>query len=108
MFFALTIISINVNFPYTMCLLTGHFVKLKSVIFLLCNLEAISSNFIPVKFSGHTVCHHVVICTDTSYVIVRSPSLRSDKHNPFNPHYWDTVTAIHTVDRLTKIIPNDV
>ena len=39
-----------------MCLLTGHFVKLKSVIFLLCNLEAISSNFIPVKFSGHTVC----------------------------------------------------
>ena len=38
-----------------MCLLTAHFVKLKSVIFLLCNLEAISSNFIPVKFSGHTV-----------------------------------------------------
>ena len=55
-FFVLTIklISVNVNFPsnfpYTMCLLTAHFVKLKSVIFLLCNLEAISSNFIPVKF----------------------------------------------------------
>ena len=32
-----------------------HFVKLKSVIFLFCNLEAISLNFIPVKFSGHTV-----------------------------------------------------
>ena len=32
-----------------------HFVKLKSVIFLFCNLEAISSNFIPIKFSGHTV-----------------------------------------------------
>ena len=38
-----------------MCLLTGHFVKLKSVIFLLCNLEAISSNFIPVKFCSHTI-----------------------------------------------------
>ena len=39
-----------------MCLLTAHFSKLKSVILLLCNLEAISSNFIPVKFSGHMVC----------------------------------------------------
>ena len=29
--------------------------NLKSVIFLLCCLEAISSNFIPVKFSGHTL-----------------------------------------------------
>ena len=30
-FFALTVklISVNVNFPYTMCLLTGHFVKFK-------------------------------------------------------------------------------
>ena len=55
------LISVNVNFPsnfpYTMCLLTAHFVKLKSVIFLLCNLEAILSNFIPIKFSGHTVLY---------------------------------------------------
>ena len=64
-FFALTVklISVNVNFPlnfpYTMCLLTAHFVKLKSVIFLLCNLEAILSNFIPIKFSGHTVCKYI-------------------------------------------------
>ena len=42
-----------------MYLLTVHFVKLKSVIFLLCNLEAISSNFIPVKFSGHTVIGNI-------------------------------------------------
>ena len=57
MFFALTVklIFVNVNFPlnfpYTMCLLTEHFVKLKSVIFLLCNLEAISSNFPAIRYA---------------------------------------------------------
>ena len=37
-----------------------HFVKLKSVIFLLCNLEAISSNFIPVKFPA--IRYIIIIC----------------------------------------------
>ena len=44
--------------------LLGILSNLKFVIFLLCNLEAISSNFIPVKFSGHTVlytCSYVKI-----------------------------------------------
>ena len=50
-----------------MCLLTGHFLKLKSVIFLLCNLEGISSNFIPVKFSGHMVSTVTGHCSDNQF-----------------------------------------
>ena len=56
-FFMLTVklISVNVIFLILCAFLLGISSNLKSVIFLLCNLEAILSNFIPVKFSGHTV-----------------------------------------------------
>ena len=38
-------------------------VRFKSVIFLKCNLEAISSNFIPIIISSYTVCHSQVYGT---------------------------------------------
>ena len=43
-----------------------HFVRLKSVIFLKYNLEAILSNFIPVIISSHTAY------TTTSYILSNS------------------------------------